>query len=207
MAEVATGIRSILSLSAVYNAFDKLIGAENSREQIAVKHLRLAGGERVLDIGCGTAAIYAHLPAGVTYVGFDPSEDYIAAARERFGDAVELTVGTVKASSFASEERFDLVMAIGVVHHLDDDEAERLFEMSAELLDPGGRLVTVDPCFAEDQSAASRFLVGRDRGQNVRTVAGYLDLANGVFSEVVHESRSDLLRIPYTHMIMECTKT
>lgn len=205
MAEVASGIRSILSLSAVYNTFDRLTGAARSRDEIARRYLRLSGGERVLDIGCGTALIFDHLPE-VTYVGFDPSERYIESARERLGDRAELCTGTVNAATFGPDERFDVVMALGVVHHLDDDEAARLFALAGELLASSGRLVTVDACFLDSQSRASRFLVSRDRGQNVRTLDGYLELARQSFSVIETDTRSNLLRIPYTHAILECTK-
>jgi hypothetical protein len=54
-----------------------------------------------------------------------------------------------------------------------------------------------------DQSAASRALVARDRGQNVRTREEYAALAAGSFTQIIATTRSDLVRIPYTHCILE----
>ncbi|RKZ63742.1 MAG: class I SAM-dependent methyltransferase, partial [Candidatus Parabeggiatoa sp. nov. 3] len=49
--------------------------------------------------------------------------------------------------------------------------------------------------------------ISKDRGQNVRTQEGYLELASQVFSNITTDIRHDLLRIPYTHFILECVKT
>jgi SAM-dependent methyltransferase len=96
------------------------------------------------------------------------------------------------------------VIAHGVLHHLDDDQARTLFRVARRALKPGGRLVTYDGCFTPDQSAAARFVVSLDRGRHVRTREAYERLARGEFSEVRTFVRHDLVRIPYTHLIMEC---
>jgi len=46
--------------------------------------------------------------------------------------------------------------------------------------------------------------VSRDRGQYVRESAEYAMLAAQVFPEVRSFVRHDLLRIPYTHVILQC---
>jgi SAM-dependent methyltransferase len=48
-----------------------------------VELLAIKSGDRVLDIGCGTADVGQYLPASVDYYGFDFSGDYAAAARRR----------------------------------------------------------------------------------------------------------------------------
>jgi hypothetical protein len=73
----------------------------------------------------------------------------------------------------------------------------------AEALGEGGRFVSVDPTLVPDQSRAARFIVSGDRGEHVRAPDGYRRLVEGVFHEVRDTVRSDLLRIPYTHCIVE----
>jgi SAM-dependent methyltransferase len=99
---------------------------------------------------------------------------------------------------------FDLVLATAVLHHLDDDEAVQLFEVAREVLKPGGRLITLDGCFVADQSSITRFILSRDRGRYVRTKDAYLSLAQKSFKDVQLSIHHDLIRIPYTHIIMEC---
>ena len=93
--------------------------------------------------------------------------------------------------------------APGVLHHLDDDTARQFMSVASAALKPGGRIYTVDPCYAPGQSPIARFLISRDRGQHVRDVEGYRALPRGLAAEVtgtlVHRAW-----IPYTRWHMEC---
>jgi hypothetical protein len=71
-------------------------------------------------------------------------------------------------------------------------------------LKKSGRLVTLDPCFVEGQSPIARFLLSRDRGQNVRDAEGYRALMSSTFDSMASHIRHDLNLFPYTHLIMEC---
>jgi cyclopropane fatty-acyl-phospholipid synthase-like methyltransferase len=102
-------------------------------------------------------------------------------------------------------QAFDIVLAIGLLHHLDDQQAINLFILAQSALKQGGRLITIDPCYAPDQTAIARFLVRRDRGQNVRTAQQYKHLVETIFSQCKFEVKHRQW-IPYTHCIMECKK-
>ncbi len=101
---------------------------------------------------------------------------------------------------------FDIVLALAIVHHLDDPEALRLFQIAREALKPGGKLVTLDGVWTNDQSIAAHYLLARDRGQFVRSEEGYVQIASRVFSNVKPSIRHDLLPIPYSHIILECLR-
>jgi SAM-dependent methyltransferase len=159
--------------------------------------------DRVLDIGCGPGDMLNYLPA-VHYVGFDASEAYIARARQRFGRRGQFYCGLVNSGSISELHTFDIVLAHGVLHHLGDAEASALFALARAALRPGGWLVTFDGCYAPNQSRLARWFVSRDRGRYVREVEEYRRLANSAFDRVHVTVRHDLLRIPYTHIIMEC---
>ena len=101
---------------------------------------------------------------------------------------------------------FDVVIAKSLIHHIDPDEALRLFEVASSVLADGGRLVTLDAAYTPDMSRAARFVVGRDRGQSILAPDGYEALARQRFAEVEVEVHHDLLRIPYTHVFMSCAR-
>lgn len=61
MAQVTTGIRSILSIPQVYDLVQRIMGAHSGRKNL-VSCMRVHPGQRVLDIGCGTAEILSYLP-------------------------------------------------------------------------------------------------------------------------------------------------
>jgi SAM-dependent methyltransferase len=84
----------------------------------------LAAGQRVLDVGCGPGALTTELvrllgPDGVTAV--DPSESFVAAARERHPG---VTVERAAAERLPfSDDAFDAALAQLVVHFMTDPVA------------------------------------------------------------------------------------
>lgn len=205
MGQITSGVRSVLSIPAVYDFFQNLTGARSARREFVENYVGIRSGDSVLDIGCGTAQILEFLPS-VRYFGFDSSREYIEAARGQFGKRGTFMCQNVNQQTLQDLPQFDIVLATGVLHHLNDDEALDLFRLAGLALKPGGRLVTFDGCFEEGQSRIARYIIAKDRGQFVRTKKGYVDIASKVFENVKTTIRHDLLRIPYTHIIMECTK-
>ena len=100
---------------------------------------------------------------------------------------------------------FNLVVAKSVLHHIDDAQARKLFAVARQVLAPAGRLVTLDAGFAPGQSVLSRFMVGQDRGANVRTADAYVELARESFEQVEATVHHDLLWVPYTHVFLDCS--
>lgn len=204
MSQKTSGIFSVLSHPFIYSLFQWLIGVDSFYKNFARNYIRPQTGDRILDIGCGPADIVAYLP-DVDYVGFDASPDYIKAAQKRFGHYATFKCELVSTRSLEQNSSFDLVLANGVLHHLDDAEALQLFKLAKSALKSGGRLVTFDGVFINNQSPVAKWIISKDRGQNVRTQKEYIQLASQVFSAINVNIRHDLLRIPYTHIILECT--
>jgi SAM-dependent methyltransferase len=203
VAERTTGVRSILSMASVYRLTQNAIGAERARRRLAAGHIKAEPGQRVFDIGSGTSDILDHLPS-VEYFGLEPSGAYVDAARKRFGSRATILHGGV--DDFDPEPwagTCDLVLSVGVLHHLTDDQAAGLLSAAARLLKPGGRFVAMDPCLETGQNPIARALIVRDRGQHVRTRDQAEALLGDTFRTAAVRVRTDLLHVPYTHSIIE----
>ena len=196
---------NVFSLPFAYRSFQKMVGG-NCRQCLLAEHVKPLPGEKVLDIGCGPGDLLHYLP-DVKYTGFDLSPEYIKAAQKRFGNKGRFFCSDVGLTTIEEEkETFDLVLATGVLHHLDDEQAAKLFELARLALRPGGRLVTYDGCYVPEQSKFVRFVLRRDRGKFVRSREEYVRLAAVCFPKVEVRVRHDMLRIPYTALIMRCSK-
>ena len=97
---------------------------------------------RILDVGCGTGANLLMLSKYGDAEGVDVSEDALAFCRERGLENVKL--GAAEELPY-DDGTFDLVTALDVVEHLDDDLAG-LREMR-RVLRPGGRVLLFVPTF------------------------------------------------------------
>jgi len=203
MTQITTGLRSILNWPRAYDLLMSALGADHFRQVFIDQYVDPQPNDRILDVGCGTGTIVAFLPRGVHYLGLDLSPDYIAAAKIRFGDRGNFRVGNVNALRLDPHDRFDVALAVGLLHHLNDREVESLLGAVHDLLKSNGCFVTVDNCFTDDQSPVARALIRRDRGRNVRTPNGYERFFSAVFGNVTSEVRHDLLRVPYTHVIIK----
>jgi 2-polyprenyl-3-methyl-5-hydroxy-6-metoxy-1,4-benzoquinol methylase len=204
MSQITTGIRSVLSSPKVYDTFQDLMGAKKVRRELVSKHIRPERGFRVLDIGCGTARILDYLPE-VDYHGFDLSQSYINEAVKRYGSRGKFNCALLEQAAVNDLGQFDVVIATGLLHHLNDEQSLKLMQLAWSALKPGGRLVTNDPCFTEKQNIISHYLVSRDRGQNVRKLSEYPLLAKSIFASTTADVRHWAF-IPYTRCTMECTK-
>jgi len=206
MSQITTGIRSILSHPFIYKTVQNMLGANKVRIQCVEKYIRPFKNAKILDIGCGTADILKFLPNSVEYIGFDLNNHYINYAKNKFGNRGTFICNDVN-NQIKNLPPFDIILATGLLHHLDDAEVNKLFTMATNALKESGRMVTFDGCFLENQSRVAKFIIKKDRGQNVRFPNEYKNLAETSFNHVKVNIHHDLLRIPYTHIIMECSKS
>ncbi len=120
---------------------------EAEERQIVLEMLGISPGDSVLDAGCGTGNYARHLTAAAgdgLVVGVDASETMIAMAVKR-GDGTNLAYvrGDVCSLPF-SDEKFDAVCSIGVIHMI-REPMKAVAEM-VRVLAPGGRLAIFASC-------------------------------------------------------------
>jgi len=203
------GLKRVLTKGWVYKLFSNIVAKKDSRMRIVKEYIKPFPGCRILDIGCGPADIISYLPDSIgEYVGFDMNPDYIESAILHWSDRTRFKFfcQKVEEATISKTEYYDIVLALGVVHHLDDNRALRLFDIAYKTLRPDGILITYDNVFIENQNWFAKWFISKDRGNAVRTVEGYKKLATNYFVDIESTVLHDMLRIPYTIFIMKCQK-
>jgi SAM-dependent methyltransferase len=205
MSSTHIALRRVLASPLVYSSAMTALGADSGMQLFVQEYLRVLPGDRILDLGCGPGRLYPHLPP-TDYCGLDVDAGHLVRARALYpGVRFEQQDIATGCPNFDLRD-FDLIVASGLIHHLHDAAVKRALEFCRDRLRIGGRLITLDCAFEKKQNFFSRWLVAHDRGRFVRRAQEYLDLVYAYFPDATVTVRHDMLRIPYTHAIVECEK-
>lgn len=140
--------------------------------------------KRVLDVGCGPGT-NASVFAKTDYVGIDINPDYIATAQRRFRG--RFVVGDVADERVLPDERFDVVFANSLMHHLPDHVVRPLLARMAKLVAPGGAVHVLD-LILPDGLTPAHALARLDRGKHPRPLAEW----RGLFAEHLEQQHLEV---------------
>ncbi|MDB4882314.1 MAG: Methyltransferase type 12 [Gemmatimonadetes bacterium] len=146
-------------------------------------HNDVPGARRVLDVGCGPGTNTHHF-SGADYLGIDFNPDYIESARQRTGR--EFIVADVTKYEVADDQRFDLILANSLFHHIDSESTRRILAHLATLLAPDGHVHIFDLVLPERPSVA-KLLARADRGDFPRPIEEWRTLFGESFETEVFE--------------------
>lgn len=139
-------IYQILETPAIYQAAQAVLAP--GMRQILTKRLRVAvsdlpAGARILDVGCGPSSWLSYL--GLQPIGLDLCQSYTLRYRAAGGACVTASASQIP---FAAES-FDLVLSMGLLHHLPEDVARQSVAEMVRVARQHGRIVVFDPVLPE----------------------------------------------------------
>jgi len=200
-------IKGFLDSAYLFNLLETVSGVGSARKKFVNDFIKPFDGAYILDIGCGTGAIIDFLPDNVNYVGFDLSSKYINYAKNKYKKQGKFYCENINDNiEHLQINTFDFVISVGVIHHLNNDEALELFNKAKKYLKPGGKLMTMDPVYVKDQHKFSRFMMDNDRGDYIRDLSGYNELFAKRFDKTDNFIVNDMLIYPYSHYITNSKK-
>jgi len=194
----------VLSQPLVYQAFKKLVLPSGSHQRIVDSMFRVEDGSSVLDLGCGFGDFTQFFASRCNYIGIDHNPEYIKMAR-KMNEGLNATFicADVTNEAVAENGPYDLIFLSGVLHHLSNEQVSELAGNVAPLLTTAGRFVALEPVFDPDQGLTARLIIASDRGRFVRDAAGYSNLLAQALPEIRTQILTGLLRMPYTHLLIE----
>jgi len=131
-----------------YDPFTRLLGARSAQRQL-IAQARLAPGQRVLDLGCGTGAlslVAKRAEPGIELVALDPDPKALVRARRkaaRAGAALAFESGFGDALPFP-DASFDRAISSFVLHHLESAAKPAVLRELRRVLRAGGSLHVLD---------------------------------------------------------------
>lgn len=166
MSQLVFDEQAATQIEAIYR-----IGDARRRRRIVREALVAAGGERILDVGCGPgfycAELLQEVGASGSVVGVDASPAMLALARRRCAGHDNIEFHEASAIGLPVEyESFDAALCVQVLEYVADPTAG-LAEMNRALR-PGGRVVVWDIDWAtvslhsEDPARMERVLTAWD---------------------------------------------
>ena len=198
------GIHTILKISSVYNAVQKLLGSKSSTKYLTDMFIQPKSGDNILDFGSGTGSLFnfLNLVDGITYTGVEPNANYISTCRVNFRNFSNASFYTGSIETVKSfDEKFDLIIVFAVLHHLDLSSWPGIIDSLHGKLKKSGRLILMDNILHDGQSFISRTLVKLDRGQSILHEKDYRDVlirSGHSFETII---KTDLLNLPYSHIL------
>jgi ubiquinone/menaquinone biosynthesis C-methylase UbiE len=145
-------------LTPLYDWAAWLAGDERFKRHL-VETARIAPGDRVLDLGCGTGTLCLLVKRacpGARVTGVDIDSTILGMARAKIARAgVEVSVGEGSATALPfADGAFDSVLTTLVLHHLTTAQKRTALAEVRRVLRPGGALHVAD--FAKPHNALMR---------------------------------------------------
>ncbi|CBW25258.1 conserved hypothetical protein [Halobacteriovorax marinus SJ] len=133
------------TFSNLWRLFQITIGATFAKRRLLRRYYN--NESSVLEVGCSLGNLTpAFAPYhNMTYLGVDIDSRVIGYAKKSFRNIENVSFVCADLRKMSREEKFDLVMLPGMLHHVSDELLVELLRSACELVSVGGRLLITDP--------------------------------------------------------------
>ena len=160
--------------AALWDAFQKLFGANKEKCRIYREAVRCQPGESIIDFGCATG-ITAEAFNDCNYLGVDIDQGAIEWAKHKYRhdeniDFICCDVETLK------NHRFSRALCAGTGHHLSDSEIQKYHELLGAMVQEPGTVHFIDIIKTKSDNVIMRLLMAIDQGKYIRNAHQYEEL-------------------------------
>lgn len=143
----------------------------------------------VLDAGCGSGVLSGLFPRK-QYYGIDIDKDSITYAQKKhpgykflISDLTNLNI----------KQKFDLVLIVGVLHHLGDNDVNKFFNGLSHLMTPSARIIIIEavPPLLKF-NIIGQLLRWSDKGKFIRRLEQYQNLISPKFKIIERKTATEV---------------
>jgi ubiquinone/menaquinone biosynthesis C-methylase UbiE len=133
----------------------------NTKSLVDSRPLKLASGQRVLDIGAGTGTdlekLFARYGEDIELYGVEPSQDMLDQLSHRVATSQHVHLSNASADKLPYEDGFfDYVMCSLVLHHMSETDRQKALQEMYRVLKPGGTVLIKE--WGQPQSFLGHFI-------------------------------------------------
>jgi trans-aconitate methyltransferase len=167
---ISTG-HKILANRYAYSSYQYCVGGTQFRKKTILKQINQNRPRGVLDLGCGPGPTLNCIDERIGFSGVDISDEYLKlAARKRSKTNLILgDVSDIKIFEKVPSDHLDLILAMGLFHHLDDEKLRILVGNLKSSMNEKSTLVSIDPTVTNSSSKVAKWFALNDRGKHVRS--------------------------------------
>ena len=168
----------LLQFDFAYDFYQNLVGGVNYRNFFVKRILNQNDSiTNYLDLGSGTSEIIEVFGEPHDYIGLDYSKKYLNKALSRAHTCASFQVFDFDLTKsgwsdlimgVTKDKKSINAIALGLLHHLDDDSANILLQETHKTIQGEGSLYTVDPIITANSSHIAKWFARNDRGRFVR---------------------------------------
>ena len=155
----------------LYDFLSVLSGNINSFRKTIRANLSCEKNIKVLDWGCGTG-IFSTLFNHDGYHGIDVDEKRIRYAKKKYP---EYNFEYVRDFNDHSYELYDMILFVGVLHHMNDRIIKENISMIIKHLKLNGKIIAIEPTLT-GLKYRDKFICYLDRGAFIRSSFDYIKL-------------------------------
>ena len=200
----------VLALPICYDLFQTAVGSVRFRSSFVSENISKFKCENVLDLGCGTGSTSNLLPKEVDYVGLDTSRKYLEKAGKRTADRDSKLILTDIADSnwthSVGKLKSALGLALGIYHHLSDQQLEETLSNIASVVESGSKIVSLDPVVDSKTTKLANWFARNDQGQFVREPAIYAEMFKKHGFSMEYQITRNSFKIPYDLILITATR-
>lgn len=142
-------------ITEYFNKEQHLVFGDDSaqkEEKTILPFINISEESRVLDLGCGNGRWCRLLINRCKeYVGVDISQEFIKKTCEKYKNDTKVKFFNMAAQDYVSKEKYDLILIIGLITYLNDDEVIKLSGNCRNMLNKDGQIILRNVTLKEKQ--------------------------------------------------------